>query len=770
MSYSDRYKPRIASLIIASIFPAIVIVVEFATGLCASAFFDPMPTIGHLLLIALVPIINFLLWQALQRDDVAPAWLLVAGGVSIAIAASYSLLFLPMLPFALVAILFLGIGLLPFAPVAGLVLSMRWTNEAASLRTRGWRSVIGGFALGVFALLLVDLPATITEIALDRYRGDAEDRRSAVALMRALGDRDMLLRQSYGDTARASGVASFLVSGWSFGVFRNEERPTGAARELYYRVTGKAFNAVPRPRQGVGDRARLFAWDDDRGGEEVGGRVPNLALTGSRIDGSVAARDNLAYVEWTIDLANSGEAQQEARFTVALPEGAVATRATLWVNGEPREASIAGRGETRAAYAAVVNASRDPLLITTDGAQRLLVQAFPIQPDATMRLRIGVTAPFAIAPDGRRTLALPAIVERNFDLASGLRHAVWIEGPETTRTMLPDSALLAGRFRIGLPQVTTPTETLGGVPAQQGGTAALTVTQRIERVAAPRGPVMLVVDSSADMTKIATALPPALAAIAPGRMVGLMVAGDAPRLVAVRPWSLDQAARIRTALAEIRFRGGQDDRAALAAALQALPRADATLLWLHGAQPVRFTSPEPALEQALDRLPGLPRLVRYQVTPGRAMTLEGNRWFDGAQFPSPSGDLARDLRALLTNVAGDVPRWSVVRAPVAGGTPTGSPHIVRLWAAEKLAGQRISRGKEREAGIALAHRLNIVTPISGAVVLETNRDYGANGLPVPDPDAVPTVPEPETWALLILIALASAWLLKRQRGLAGATA
>lgn len=76
-----------------------------------------------------------------------------------------------------------------------------------------------------------------------------------------------------------------------------------------------------------------------------------------------------------------------------------------------------------------------------------------------------------------------------------------------------------------------------------------------------------------------------------------------------------------------------------------------------------------------------------------------------------------------------------------------------------------SRGKAREGAISLAHRANVITPVSGAVVLETVRDYTANGLPVPDPDVVPTVPEPETWALLILTALAGAWLIKRQRDL-----
>ncbi|MEG8022955.1 PEP-CTERM sorting domain-containing protein [Sphingomonas aerolata] len=312
--------------------------------------------------------------------------------------------------------------------------------------------------------------------------------------------------------------------------------------------------------------------------------------------------------------------------------------------------------------------------------------------------------------------------------------------------------------------MTVPLTTFGSM-TMQGKAAAVSVEQRIVRKTSSRGPVMLVVDSAADMAAIATALPAALEAIAPGRVVGLVVAGDEPGFVMPRPWSREQAAEVRAVLAGMSFRGGQDDRAGLAVALQAMPRADATLLWLHGAQPIRFTSPEPALEQALERLPALPRLVRYQVAPGRAMTLAGNRWFDTARLPAPSGDATADLRIILADVGGNAPRWTVARTALARAAITGSPHIVRLWAAERLAGMGGSRGKAREGAISLAHRVNVITPVSGAVVLETVRDYTANGLPVPDPDGVPTVPEPETWALLILTGLAGAWLIKRQRDL-----
>jgi hypothetical protein len=86
-----------------------------------------------------------------------------------------------------------------------------------------------------------------------------------------------------------------------------------------------------------------------------------------------------------------------------------------------------------------------------------------------------------------------------------------------------------------------------------------------------------------------------------------------------------------------------------------------------------------------------------------------------------------------------------------------------LWGADRLAGAAGTQGKEREKAIALAHRLNIVTPVSGAVVLETDAEYKRGGLAVPGSADVPTVPEPETWALIALVAALLLWQNRRLR-------
>jgi len=44
----------------------------------------------------------------------------------------------------------------------------------------------------------------------------------------------------------------------------------------------------------------------------------------------------------------------------------------------------------------------------------------------------------------------------------------------------------------------------------------------------------------------------------------------------------------------------------------------------------------------------------------------------------------------------------------------------------------------------------VVTPISGAVVLETQTQYQTAGLKPVDAQSVPAVPEPSTWVLLVL--------------------
>ncbi|MFD1786131.1 VIT domain-containing protein [Sphingomonas floccifaciens] len=772
MSY--RFAPSpigLPALIFAIGLPIAAILCELVAGWCASLFFDPLPTFLHLLLVASVPIVNLLLWMIVREEGASgPRWLAVAAGVAIAVATTYTVLLLPILPISVPAILLFGLGLLPFAPLAALVFAVR------SVRRIRWKRPVGrlvalGVVLGIAVSAAADAPATAVHLAVDRYGGSDDDRRSAVRLMRAVGSRDLLLRLAYGEGGRVTGLLGAFTSLWSHGPFNDVTDRSTDARELYYRVTGEAYNARAKPVTGLAARADWFNFDRDLGGEQVGARVPGLSLTGSRIDGSAAVADNLAYVEWTVEVANAADIQNEARFTLAMPEGAVASRATLWVNGEPREASVAGRAAVRAAYQRVVSARRDPLLVTTDGAGRLLVQAFPIAPHATMKLRIGYTAPFVVAGDGTRTQALPAIVERNFEIADELRHHVWIDGDAplgtkdtalsaagtAVRGILADTELLARRSEFTASALVTPSLRTGLVAAANT-LPPLSVEQRISPSRGDASAVMILFDASAPMAATGAALAQALDAIPAGLPVGLTVAADDPVTIPPAPWSSAQRTRMLDALKALDYRGGQDDLEVLADAAARVAQPGGRVIWVHGAQPVDGTRSRAALEQLLSRATVLPELIRYQAVPGRATTMTGQPLFETARMVTPGTDPVADLRAIFTGLRGPV--WRTDYRPIAAGT--GSPHILRLWAARELAANAMTTGKARDLQISLARRLNVVTPVSGAVVLETDRDYRANDLPVPSADDVPTIPEPETWALLVILALAAGWLWRRR--------
>lgn len=767
------------ALFVGTIFPAGVIVLELLTGLCAGAFFDPLPTWGHVLLVVAVPVINFFLWQAAQHDDAPRPALLVLGGGAIAIGAGYALVFLPLLPFAFVGILFLGVGLLPFAPVGTLWQAARLTTELSGWIDRAGRRVALGVALGLAALIAVDVPATATYLAIGWWQGDAASARRAVTTMRTVGDPDILLRLSYGDDGRATGLFSFLATGWQDGFVRPEQISPTAARELYYRVTGTPFNAVERAST---RRPGMFDWDEDQGGTVVGGRVEGLALTQSRIDGSVSGEDNLAYVEWTAVVANASAQQGEARLTLALPEGAVASRATLWVNGEPREASIGGRAEVRAAYEKIVQRQRDPLLVTTDGAGRLLVQAFPIEAGSSMQFRIGISAPLKIARDGARSVALPAIVDRNFDIAQDQPHHVWIEGDTaiagpaqlaatavggktSLRGAIPDGAYAGLHPQLRVAPIAA-ASTRSAIIPRQGDQPALTVTQHITREAAVRPAALaIVVDGSQGNAAAAEALEGALDTLPAGLPVSLRIAAETPVNIALAPWNATQRARFDAALDDADFIGGQDNVSAVADAVADAARSDAVLLWVHGPQPVSFAHSRAGLDQVLDRSTTLPQLVRYQAVAGPALTANGQPWFETARFVAPTASPARDLTMLLRDITQGGPAWRVTRtAGRVEDAVSGSIHIARLWAAGEATRALGGKPADRTGAILLARRLNVVTPVSGAVVLATDAEYKENGLAVPGADEVPTIPEPHEWALLTIVAaVLLLWLWRRRR-------
>jgi hypothetical protein len=142
------------------------------------------------------------------------------------------------------------------------------------------------------------------------------------------------------------------------------------------------------------------------------------------------------------------------------------------------------------------------------------------------------------------------------------------------------------------------------------------------------------------------------------------------------------------------------------------------------------------------------------------------------------GRLQADLEGLFAQLSGRTRPLGFVRVSgkpekvsLAGGAKETSSHIARLWANDEVLRLIDDRGKDRtEEAIQIAARYQIVTPVSGAVVLETQEQYNRTGLQQVDPGSVPTIPEPEMVLLILVIALIFLIILFRRRSPAGRTA
>ena len=771
------------------IMPVISITVEATTHICAEAFFDPIPTTWHLLLVIFVPLAQLHVWFVVRRGaNPRPVLTGLVNAVAIGISVFYSIVYIPLLPLAALTLLFV-IGILPLAPVLSLVASIvmrvqlqqiasTTPQKSFALRKAG---LFAGLAITAAAIVAMELPASLTRYGLKLAASwHVETRAKGIQFLRTFGSREYLLRTCYG----RSGWATDLIG--SFFSVQDPVRPA-EAREIYYRVTGDTFNSFAPPRR-AGDSFIADDVDFDRelGGDEVASTLKGLSLFSSKIDGSVDANGAVGYMQWTLVFVNESQMQREARAEVQLPPGAVVSRLTLWVNGEPREAAFAGKGKVRQAYQQVIQTRRDPVLVTTAGHDRILVQCFPVPPDnGEMKIRLGITVPLVLEDIHNARLLMPHFVDRNFKIPADLTHSTWIEskvpmtptgGPFltggfedtfTVRGGLSDLQLSnpESTIKLPLPNLNSWTED----PFENNN---FIIQQSIvERMPVHLYRIVLVVDTSEGMDDAARDLAGALRSIPSHFDVKLVLADEMENVIA------SGHEEISSKLGSAKFAGGADNTPALVKAweLAAEKPGNNVIVWVHGPQRMEL---EPA-EQLRHRWNnGLYGPVLYSVrTTGGSDAIE--KKLDGiteVKAVARMDRLKKDLENLFVRLTGQTTTPELVRtskkienyAEVADEIKT-SDHLARLWANDEVTRILSARNEKfDDAAITLASRYQLVTPVTGAVVLETDQQYSATGLTPVDPGTVPTIPEPEIVVLLIVVAVFLSWLIWRAYRMAGA--
>lgn len=811
--------------------PAITLAVEAIFHLCGGVFFDPIPTAAHYIFVGVVPAINCVLLLAVCSKQIShPRWLAVVGGISLGITFLYALAFAPLIPMAVAGVLLGGLGLLPLSPLFAFIctycLVVALNRKVSNVKTFfPSRYALVGLTAAFALLISTEMPAVLTRIAMTQaVSEDGTTSRGGIRMLRTFGNDGWLLNECYDHQKTLSDIILGALNAYDWSTKQK-------ARRLYYRVTGRPFNSVPRPeRFGLGfNFDRIANWDDELGSDQVGGKVSKLSLAESSLSGIVEPQGGVGYMEWTLNFKNDSEAQQEARTQIALPRGAVVSRVTLWINGKPQEAVFGSRETTRSAYQSVVHQSRDPVLVTTLGPDRVLLQCFPVPPKGgRMQARIGITTPLSIDDAQHARLPLPRLLENNF-LIQGGKHNVFIQSPtactttvDTLKVDRPPGKLFqahgfidAGSYEKSAAAIVS--ERSPDVVQAEARFALKGQTPFLYKETLMSIPdrkpqhVIFIVDCGRSMQKSMEQIAQALKALPKTVSAEVRVASD--EISALTASSIDGAEHnldfAAAELPRVPCRGGPDNfRELLAASTPVKSHQPVTIVWIHGPQPVlpddawQLSSKLSAL--GTDHLNNHLKIydVEAETGPNRVLELLDTDLKGVVSVPR-RGTLKDDLVALFAKWDGKATDLSFVRtrvsadkAQVSGqqdiyeaatktsesgkswldsplpsgansikdGKTSTSPYLAYLWAAEET-NRLVNLGKKIDA-TKLATNFRLVTPVSGAVVLETKAQYEAAGLDPDNPDAnamVPTAPEPAEWVLLFMAAGAILWTVRRKQ-------
>ncbi|MBB5350447.1 hypothetical protein HNR46_000671 [Haloferula luteola] len=755
MVATSRWR-KVAVWMFGVLLPAGVGIFEAFSGFCAEVFFNPVVDIWHLLLVLAIPVLNA--WLLTKGRWMGSRWQGLAAGWAIAISGFYALLFLPLLPASLIAVLFLGLGFLSLSPILAWWVCLRISRSRKSRVPRPWEYRSGwrwGLAAGIFSLVLLDGPGIWTRLQLEEATQTGKSAESAISRLRFFHSEETLLQACYEGNRGTNRRTD--ISGWvSTGVLRSPD--SEKVREVFFRVTGTPFNALEPPRGSlkVRERGERVEWqfDDHLGGDDVAVRLKGLELGESRIDAHLDGVSRIGYGEWTMVFENATLRPQEARCQVRLPRGGRVSRLTLWVNGEPREAAFSTVKKVKEAYREIaVRQQRDPVLVTMVGPDTVMVQCFPVPPGGSMKIRFGVTAPL----DGGEW-EMPRLVERNFSFEENLRHAVWVQANQdfsvpglgegepdgdgyACQIMTPADRLTGNGSVVRLSELDDePSRVWCRDPMAKVEESVLSRSpHRLHEVGYDR--VVVVVDGSVSMAEAADWLDEVTASSS----AEFLLATDQ-----VEPYRKDY-----------RFRGGRDNEPALREAIvRARGNERGAVVWLHGPQPVKLAESE-ALLQLLQRGTHRPEIFEIEVAPGPNRLAEA-LGREGALKRGPRlANPLRDLEAFLAELRAGRDRleWDWSRTspeqPVLGEEVWDQ--LARLWAIEQADG----RGEEVGE---VAAQYQIVSPVSGAVVLETDEQYRRHGLDPAEISAVPHLPAvPEPSAFLLVLLGASSMVFRRRR-------
>ena len=192
-----------------------------------------------------------------------------------------------------------------------------------------------------------------------------------------------------------------------------------------------------------------------------------------------------------------------------------------------------------------------------------------------------------------------------------------------------------------------------------------------------------------------------------------------------------------------------------------------TILWLHGPQPLKLSGAS-GLEQWMERSQDGTQVIAISLAHGPNRLLEALYRHASIQAGSRYDGTADGLSQVMleASVRGDQPSFKWTRHVEAPPDAVKvSDQLVRQSVFEEVLAAFKGQNQVPDAQAQRAARYHLVTPYSGAVVLETQQQYASAGLTPGDPNASPSIPSgvPEPSRAVLLVFGMACLLMRRRR-------
>lgn len=718
-----------------SIIPGLGLLAYGAYSVCLSGTTHVFEELTKLAILMAVPTFNFLVWSGVRRRYLKrPRLTGLMNGLSFGLSIAWSVIWLKCLLFRGDTTCKFGWMLLlctsPFLLFASACLAFDLWHKTEShiRRTTATFSILGG----LLALAFVSMPmvhVSAVQSLLDKARNEpSATQLKAISELRELASEEEL--RSISTDINGYNLSKLLVAD------RTLKPGSDDDKALYFGVTGYAYPAAESDAsRGEADANPL-----------VGTKVSGLALSKSQITGNINATTMSSSLDWTMTFHNTRSSPKEARGEIRLPSGAVVSQVTLWIDGVPRNGAFAPTSTVRAAYDSIVASRRDPLLVTMTAPDRVLLECFPVPAlGGEMKVRITIAAPLESADGKTASLTLPKFASANF--AQPRRHKLNLQSSDAlvkpvagiAQNYRSKSYSLQGIIKADSQsdlatitvQRTSPLFAFAEPDANSHGrTLILNELQYITKPAPRR--LFVVIDSSTSLRRHADRIKSALTKI-PSEYTPKFFVVAAPtahddKFVEAPVVGLNLAGATK-ALTPSNFVGGKNNARTLREVLEiAAEQPDSAVLWMHGPQP--FDSHAPG-SNVIELVYGV-SLYDLQLQPGPVSTLMKLQSQDVSHMlttiPVHHRDVADDVANLLAEWKSGAKTLTMKRTSTttSGGVPviTDAEAVAQLnslWAKD-FDEQLLAKEQDGRA-VQFASASHIITPVTGAVVLESQKEY-----------------------------------------------